>query len=80
MDIKSKKPYPAGALSNFAPRPFVIRGIDCCSMEGFVQGLKFKSPEMQKEVFKLTGMAAKKKGARKAKEASKIPSDLRGKC
>ena len=65
MDIKSKKPYPAGALSNFVPRPFKIRGIECASMEGFVQGLKFKSPEMQQEVFKLTGLAAKRKGAGK---------------
>ena len=34
-------------------------------MEGFVQGLKFKSPEMQKAVFLLSGRAAKAKGAKK---------------
>jgi hypothetical protein len=34
-------------------------------MEGFVQGLKFKSPEMQREVCKMSGLAAKKRGANK---------------
>lgn len=65
MDIKSGKPYPAGALSNFCPRPFIVRGVECGSMEGFVQGLKFKSPEMQREVCKMSGLAAKKRGANK---------------
>jgi len=62
MDIKSGKPYPAGALSNFCPRPFEVRGIPVTSMEGFVQGLKFKSADMQQEVFKLAGRAAKNRG------------------
>ena len=65
MDIKSKKPYPAGALSNFVPRPFKVRGIECASVEGVVQGLKFKSPEMQCAVFQLTGYGAKRRGANK---------------
>ena len=34
-------------------------------MEGFIQSLKFKSPEMQAEVCKLVGYAAKKKGTNK---------------
>ena len=65
MDISSKSSYPGGALSNFAPHPFKFRGFEVNSMEGFLQGLKFKSPEMQAEVFKLVGRAAKKKGAKK---------------
>lgn len=62
MDIGSGSKYPSNALSNFAPHPFEIDGIKCNSMEGFLQSLKFKSPEMQEEVCKLVGYAAKKKG------------------
>lgn len=57
--------YPGRNLSNFFPHPFVFRGMPVASMEGFLQGLKFKSPEMQREVFVLVGMAAKKAGSRK---------------
>jgi hypothetical protein len=62
MDIGSGKGYPSNALSNFAPHPFVFDGVNCNSMEGFLQSLKFKSPEMQKEVCKLVGLKAKFKG------------------
>ena len=65
MDIKSGRPYPAGALSNFAPHPFVFRGHDVSSMEGFLQGLKFKSAEMQLEIFKKVGVGAKRAGSGK---------------
>lgn len=65
MDIGSKKGYPASALSNFAPHKFVFEGVECNSMEGFLQGLKFANHEMQKEVCKLTGLVAKRKGAKK---------------
>jgi hypothetical protein len=65
MNIGSGSKYPAGALSNFSPHPFVIDNIECNSMEGFLQNLKFKSPEMQAEVCKLVGFAAKKKGRNK---------------
>lgn len=65
MDIGSGSGFPSGALSNFAPHPFVIDGIECNSMEGFLQSLKFSNPEMQKEVCKLVGKAAKFKGKKK---------------
>lgn len=58
----NNKTYPGRNLSNFFPHPFTFRGIEVASMEGFLQGLKFKSPEMQREVFKLVGFAAKKRG------------------
>lgn len=72
MDIGSGNKYPANALSNFAPHPFIIDGIECNSMEGFLQSLKFKSPEMQIEVCKLVGIAAKRKGAKKDWKQSQI--------
>jgi predicted NAD-dependent protein-ADP-ribosyltransferase YbiA (DUF1768 family) len=62
MDIGSGNSYPSCALSNFAPHSFVIDGVECNSMEGFLQSLKFKSPDMQKEVCKLVGKGAKFKG------------------
>lgn len=65
MDIGSKNGYPSSALSNFAPHPFEIDGVQCASMEGFLQSLKFESTEMQKYVCTLVGLAAKKKGAGK---------------
>ncbi len=65
MDIKSGKSYPAGALSNFSPHPFTFRGYEVSSMEGFLQGLKFKSPEMQLEIFKKVGFGAKRAGSGK---------------
>ena len=65
MDIGSGLGYPSAALSNFAPHPFVIDGIECASMEGFLQSLKFSNPDMQKEVCKLVGKAAKFKGKKK---------------
>lgn len=67
MDIGSGNSYPAATLSNFSPHPFIIDGIICNSMEGFLQSLKFQNPDMQKEVCKLVGKAAKFKGAKKNK-------------
>ena len=65
MDIGSGSGFPSATLSNFAPHPFVIDGVECNSMEGFLQSLKFSNPEMQKEVCKLVGKAAKFKDKKK---------------
>lgn len=65
MDIGSGKGYPAANLSNFHPYQFEIDGISCNSMEGFLQSLKFKDINMQKEVCKLVGKKAKFKGKKK---------------
>lgn len=62
MDIGSGKAYPASALSNFSPHPFVLDGINIASMEGFLQSLKFSNPDMQIEVCRLVGKKAKFKG------------------
>jgi predicted NAD-dependent protein-ADP-ribosyltransferase YbiA (DUF1768 family) len=42
MDILSGSGYPSGALSNFAPHPFVFDGVQVASMEGLLQAFKFK--------------------------------------
>ena len=48
MDISSGSSYPASSLSNFAPHPFIIDDIECSSMEGFLQSLKFKDEKSLK--------------------------------
>ena len=62
MDIKSGCGYPASALSNFAPHPFVFDGVEVASMEGILQAFKFDKFHIQVEVCKLVGFAAKKRG------------------
>lgn len=65
MDIKSGNGYPAANLSNFTPHPFEIDGVQCASMEGFLQSLKYKNPDMQQYVCTLVGEKAKLKGKEK---------------
>lgn len=63
MDVGSRNAYPAGALSNFSAFSFSIDGIDCASMEGFLQSLKYENLNSQEATCKLVGFAAKKKGS-----------------
>lgn len=62
MDIRSGVGYPASALSNFTPHPFVLDGVEIASMEGFLQSLKFEKYEIQVEICKLVGIRAKMRG------------------
>jgi predicted NAD-dependent protein-ADP-ribosyltransferase YbiA (DUF1768 family) len=65
MDIGSKHGYPSSSLSNFAGHRFTLDDVEIHSMEGWLQGLKFKNPDMQVEVCKLVGYGAKKRGSKK---------------
>ena len=65
INISSKNKGVAGALSNFAPHPFILDGVTCNSMEGFLQSLKYENPDMQKQVASLVGRKAKFKGQKK---------------
>lgn len=65
MDIGSGKKYPASALSNFAPHPFVLDGVKIASMEGFLQSLKFKEIPMQEYICSLVGAKAKYAGKKR---------------
>ena len=65
IDIYSKGDYPADVLSNFYPNAFVIDGVRCGGMEGFLQSLKFKSRKKQDAVAALSGKDAKERGGRK---------------
>ena len=67
MEIYSRNPYPAGKLSNFTSFKFVLDGIECGSMEGFLQALKFENVSSQQATAKLSGYTAKKKGSARNK-------------
>lgn len=60
IDIYSKGEYPANILSNFANNNFMIDGVRCSSMEGFLQSLKVCDTERQKQICLLSGLKAKK--------------------
>ena len=62
MDIGSNNKGPAKRLSNFTARGFIIDGVRCASMEGFLQALKFENIDSQKITCGFVGFAAKKKG------------------
>ncbi|QIG69605.1 swarming motility YbiA-like protein [Rhizobium phage RHph_I46] len=72
MDVGSGNSWPSNALSNFAPHPFAFRGVECNSMEGLLQSLKFDKPHIQIEVCKLVGYAAKKRGRPRNKQWQKL--------
>lgn len=59
IDIKYDSEY--GELSNFTSHPFQMDGIQFASIEGFLQGLKFKG-KRQKSVFAMSDYKAKKAG------------------
>lgn len=59
VDIWSTNSYPSNVLSNLYPNSFEIDGIFCASMEGFLQSLKMKDAEKQREVCALSGKSAK---------------------
>lgn len=65
IEIHSKGVYLANVLSNFSPNNFVMDGVQCASMEGFLQALKFRSAKKQINICALSGKAAKKAGKRK---------------
>lgn len=65
IDIYSKGEYPANVLSNFYPNSFVFDGVECASMEGFLQSLKYRNIEKQKAVCRMAGKEAKAVGSKK---------------
>ncbi|MBQ8404187.1 MAG: hypothetical protein IJX55_07170 [Clostridia bacterium] len=52
-------------LSNFYPHAFTFDGVECASMEGFLQSLKYVCPKKQREVCALSGKTAKEAGGNK---------------
>lgn len=65
IDIWSSD-YPSGVLSNLANNAFVFDGVECLSMEGFLQSLKYSNPKEQKAICFLKGKKAKAKAINNA--------------
>ncbi len=64
IDIHSKGTYPSNALSNFAAYDFMIDNVECYSMEGFLQSLKYRNCKRQRAVCRLSGKDAKQSAGR----------------
>lgn len=62
IDIHSKGKWPSYALSNFYHNSFVLDGVSCRSMEGFLQGLKCSDTNEQIRICKMRGKRAKQFG------------------
>ena len=61
VDIWSSSAYPADVLSNLCSNGFVFEGVECKSMEGFLQALKYKDVDKQREICSMKGRDAKNK-------------------
>lgn len=75
INVASSAGWPGNVISNFAATPFVIDEVKCASAEGFIQALKFASPEMQRYICGLVGRAAKlagKKATSRIKRKQKV--------
>lgn len=65
LDIGSSNSELEKKLSNFSEFHFVFDGVQCHSMEGLLQSLKFSDPKKQSEICLLVGKKAKFKGKKK---------------
>jgi len=75
INIGIQTGWPIETLSNFAATTFVIDFVQCASVEGFIQALKFSSQERQKQVCGLVGREAKfagKKAGKKIQREGKV--------
>ena len=61
-DIGSTSEWPAGELSNFTEHHFTYDSVQCFSMEGLLQALKYEDPRRQKEICRMVGREAKAMG------------------
>ncbi len=68
LEISSHSEYPVNVLSNFADTDFIFDGVKIKSIEGFLQSLKEKDPQKQKEICALDGLRAKGMGKKLNKQ------------
>ena len=61
IDIWSKGVFPSGVLSNLCSNGFKFDGMICGSMEGFLQSLKQKDKDKQRQICSMKGKNARKK-------------------
>ena len=61
LDIRSNGKYPSGVLSNLCSNGFRFDGMVCGSMEGFLQSLKQKDKDKQRQICSMKGGNARKR-------------------
>lgn len=61
MDIRSDGLYPSNVLSNLCSNGFRFEGMVCGSMEGFLQSLKYKDRDKQRQICSMKGGNARKR-------------------
>lgn len=59
LDIRIGTEFPVIVLCNTYPKPFVLDGVRCGSVEGFLQAIKLPDHEQQVRVCSLSGLEAK---------------------
>lgn len=62
VDINSKSEFPINLLSNSSNNSFILDGVNIKCMESFLQSLKFKNFDKQKQICFLTAKEAEKAG------------------
>ena len=60
LDIWSTGEYPSDVLSNLCSNRFRLDGIECQSMEGFLQSLKYEDSNRQRQICSMKGRNAKR--------------------
>ena len=60
LDIRSNGLYPSNVLSNLCSNGFRLDGMVCSSMEGFLQSLKRKELDKQRQICSMKGGNARK--------------------
>lgn len=60
LDIRSNGLYPSNVLSNMCGNEFIFDGVECGSMEGFLQSIKHKDIDRQHQICSMKGGNAKK--------------------
>lgn len=60
LDIRSNGMYPSNVLSNMCDNEFCLDGLICGSMEGFLQSLKQKDRDKQRQICFMKGGNARK--------------------
>lgn len=79
LDIYSTGLYPANVLSNLAYKPFIFDGIQCASLEGFLQSLKTNIQEEQQRICQLYGGSARKMSKKNTQWLNTLKLYWRGK-
>ena len=60
IEIWSHSDYPSQVLSNLCSNPFTFDGVQCGSMEGFLQSLKQQDSNKQRQICAMKGRNAKR--------------------